>query len=178
MKTLKNWTLLEQSANHLELLVDSQHRLCLYVLEQNLFRVLIKRKGQLSLNKTWSIAPDKDVPWEGRERDDLSGFTCPTWTLTQQDDTLVVATDALRGLHAQNQPVSTAMAGQRIALNISGDAEKADLSRGDWLLSEKPLALQVAIRLSKYTGLTLRENITNGSLARLDRFIRLREAKG
>ncbi|WP_227318578.1 selenocysteine-specific translation elongation factor [Cedecea davisae] len=45
----------------------------------------------------------------------------------------------VRGLHAQNQPVSTAMAGQRIALNISGDAEKADLSRGDWLLSEKPL---------------------------------------
>ena len=45
MKTLKNWTLDTQSANHLELLVDSQHRLCLYVLEENLFRVLIKRKG-------------------------------------------------------------------------------------------------------------------------------------
>lgn len=45
MKTLKNWTLDTQSANHLELLVDSQHRLCLYVLEENLFRVLIKRKA-------------------------------------------------------------------------------------------------------------------------------------
>ncbi|KGQ12977.1 Selenocysteine-specific elongation factor [Beauveria bassiana D1-5] len=45
----------------------------------------------------------------------------------------------VRGLHAQNQPVSGAMAGQRIALNISGDAEKTDISRGDWLLSEKPL---------------------------------------
>ncbi|SQA98828.1 SelB translation factor [Cedecea neteri] len=45
----------------------------------------------------------------------------------------------VRGLHAQNQPVSSAMAGQRIALNISGDAEKADISRGDWLLSDKPL---------------------------------------
>ncbi|VEB94964.1 SelB translation factor [Cedecea lapagei] len=45
----------------------------------------------------------------------------------------------VRGLHAQNQPVSSAVAGQRIALNISGDAEKTDISRGDWLLSEKPL---------------------------------------
>lgn len=45
----------------------------------------------------------------------------------------------VRGLHAQNQPVTHAMAGQRIALNISGDAEKTDISRGDWLLSDKPL---------------------------------------
>ena len=62
MKTLKNWTLDTQSANHLELLVDSQHCLCLYVLEENLFRVLIKRKGELALDRTWSIAPEKDVP--------------------------------------------------------------------------------------------------------------------
>lgn len=45
----------------------------------------------------------------------------------------------VRGLHAQNQPTANAFAGQRIALNISGDAEKTDINRGDWLLSEKPL---------------------------------------
>ncbi|KMK07272.1 selenocysteine-specific translation elongation factor [Pluralibacter gergoviae] len=44
----------------------------------------------------------------------------------------------VRGLHAQNQPVERACAGQRIALNITGDVEKADLSRGDWLLSQQP----------------------------------------
>ena len=96
MKTLKNWTIDTQSANHLELLVDNQHRLCLYVLEENLFRVLIKRKGQLALDRTWSIAPEQDVPWEGRRRDDVSGFTCPAWTLTQQGDALTVATEQLR----------------------------------------------------------------------------------
>lgn len=52
MKTLKNWTVDTQSANHLELLIDNQHRLCLYVLEENLFRVMIKRKGELALNRT------------------------------------------------------------------------------------------------------------------------------
>lgn len=44
----------------------------------------------------------------------------------------------VRGLHAQNQPVEHAHAGQRIALNIAGDAEKEALSRGDWLLSQQP----------------------------------------
>ncbi|ENA0612247.1 selenocysteine-specific translation elongation factor [Enterobacter bugandensis] len=44
----------------------------------------------------------------------------------------------VRGLHAQNQPTETARAGQRIALNIAGDAEKEQLSRGDWLLADAP----------------------------------------
>jgi len=96
MKTLKNWTLHTQSAHHLELLVDGQHTLCLYVLEDALFRVLLKRKGELALDRTWSIAPAEDVPWEGRARDDLSGFRCPAWSRTQTDDALSVETGSLR----------------------------------------------------------------------------------
>lgn len=46
----------------------------------------------------------------------------------------------VRGLHAQNQNTDHAWAGQRIALNISGEAEKGAISRGDWLLSERPPA--------------------------------------
>ncbi len=45
----------------------------------------------------------------------------------------------VRGLHAQNSKTNTAFAGQRIAINISGDAEKLDIKRGDWLLAEQPL---------------------------------------
>lgn len=45
----------------------------------------------------------------------------------------------VRGLHAQNQPVEQAQAGQRIALNISGDVSKEQVARGDWLLAQKPL---------------------------------------
>lgn len=46
----------------------------------------------------------------------------------------------VRGLHAQNQPTDHAHGGQRIALNIVGDAQKSDLKRGDWLLSDEPPA--------------------------------------
>ncbi|MGC4123616.1 selenocysteine-specific translation elongation factor [Enterobacter sp.] len=67
----------------------------------------------------------------------------------------------VRGLHAQNQPVEHAHAGQRIALNIAGDAEKAQLNRGDWLLSEvlpEPserviVSLQTHIPLSQWQPL-------------------------
>ena len=44
----------------------------------------------------------------------------------------------IRALHAQNQPVERAGAGHRIAINITGDVSKENVSRGDWLLSQAP----------------------------------------
>ena len=56
-----------------------------------------------------------------------------------------------RALHAQNQSVTRAQAGERIALNIVGDVEKAQIARGDWLLAEPQpqgtTRLTVALRL-------------------------------
>ena len=96
MKTLKNWSLAGSDAHHVALTVDGKHTLCLYVLETGMFRVAIKRQGAYSLDRTWSIAPESDVPWEGRQRDSLAGFTLPSFTLEEEGDTLVVATDKLR----------------------------------------------------------------------------------
>lgn len=95
MKTLKNWTLAAQHADHVELLVDERHRFCLYVLENDLFRVLIKREGELALDRTWSIAP-QDVPWEGRDRLSVAGFSLPGYQLRQEGERLVVSTPRLR----------------------------------------------------------------------------------
>ncbi|MDN0093667.1 selenocysteine-specific translation elongation factor [Yersinia rohdei] len=44
----------------------------------------------------------------------------------------------VRGIHAQNQKTQQAQAGQRIALNISGDISKQQINRGDWLLAQQP----------------------------------------
>ena len=62
----------------------------------------------------------------------------------------------VRGLHAQNQPVEQAHGGQRIALNIAGAAQKEDLNRGDWLLSEAPPAPseRVIVELQTHVPLT------------------------
>lgn len=62
----------------------------------------------------------------------------------------------VRGLHAQNQPTEHAHSGQRIALNIVGDAQKEALNRGDWLLSDAPPAPveRVIVELHSHTPLT------------------------
>ncbi|MFW0764735.1 selenocysteine-specific translation elongation factor [Trabulsiella odontotermitis] len=62
----------------------------------------------------------------------------------------------VRGLHAQNQPVEQAHGGQRIALNIVGDVQKEDLTRGDWLLSETPPdpTERVIVELNSHQPLT------------------------
>ena len=42
----------------------------------------------------------------------------------------------VRGLHAQNQTAQAAQAGQRVALNLSGERlSVGDISRGDWLVT-------------------------------------------
>ncbi|QDY44128.1 glycoside hydrolase family 31 protein [Candidatus Pantoea soli] len=96
MKTLKNWSVARSDRHHVELTVEGKHSLCLYVLEPGLFRVVIKRQGNWSLDRTWSIAPEQDVPWEGRSRDSLAGFTLPGFTLQETDNTLTISTDVLR----------------------------------------------------------------------------------
>ncbi len=44
----------------------------------------------------------------------------------------------VRGIHSQNHTVEQAKAGERVALNLSGNIEKQQISRGDWLLSQQP----------------------------------------
>lgn len=93
MKTLKNWVLNRQAADHVELKVDGQHLFRIYILESGLFRVLIKQRGELALNRTWSIAQQTDVPWEGRDRESTEGFARPAFELVQCDAELCISTD-------------------------------------------------------------------------------------
>ncbi|MCX7180646.1 MAG: selenocysteine-specific translation elongation factor, partial [Proteobacteria bacterium] len=43
----------------------------------------------------------------------------------------------VRSLHVQGQPAEEGRAGQRIAINLAGNIEKADLSRGMWLVAPR-----------------------------------------
>ena len=42
----------------------------------------------------------------------------------------------VRGVHAQDAPSASGKAGDRCALNVSGDIHKDDIERGDWVTSE------------------------------------------
>ncbi|SOH95534.1 alpha-glucosidase [Monaibacterium marinum] len=100
MKTLKSWTLERQRPDGVELRVEDRHILRVVALENQLFRVSLKKDGAWRLPRTWSIAPKTDVaktdvPWEGRNRDDMSGFDSPRVTI-EDGDALTLSTDTIR----------------------------------------------------------------------------------
>ena len=67
------------------------------VLEPTLMRVRYRPASGYKEARTWAIAPQsgQDVPWHGRARDDLHGFSCPAATLTQTADAVRLDTGQL-----------------------------------------------------------------------------------
>ncbi len=86
-----------QSGAHLTLASDQGERVHLFVLEQDLIRVMALPAGRLDQPRTWAIAPGlDDAPLEGRDRFDLSGFALPDFALEQDETHLVLSTALVR----------------------------------------------------------------------------------
>jgi len=69
----------------------------LFVLEDDIVRVAVLPGGKWNLAKTWAIAPGlEDVSTEGRDRLDLSGFSCPAFRTENDGAQLRVETAAIR----------------------------------------------------------------------------------
>ena len=68
-----------------------------WVLADDLIRVLFLRNAQLKEPRTWTVAPGGvDVPWEGRDRLDTSAFPRPDFSLAQSDDEITMAGSKLK----------------------------------------------------------------------------------
>ncbi len=64
-----------RDGNRLTLKSDGGAVAHVFVLEDDILRVLVLPDGVLKQPKSWAIAPGlEDVPTEGRDRFDLSGF--------------------------------------------------------------------------------------------------------
>ncbi|MBU2956044.1 glycoside hydrolase family 31 protein [Paracoccus sp. 1_MG-2023] len=96
MKTLKDWTLQGRDGAAVTLLTDGGRRMRIAVLERDLIRVSLTGRDGWRLGRSWSVAPNGDVPFEGRSRDDLTGFSCPDYDLSDTDEGLVIDTGTLR----------------------------------------------------------------------------------
>ncbi len=69
----------------------------IFILEDDIIRVAVLPNGVWNLDRTWAIAPGADdVAYEGRPREDLSGFSCPQHTQTSADGVLTLETAKLR----------------------------------------------------------------------------------
>ncbi len=97
MKTLRKWSYIKTEQNRINLKVDEKHLLSLFVLEDKLVRVLLRKNGEFRQRQTWSITPaETPMPLEGRDRLSMEGFSLPEFTQALTEDTLILETRALR----------------------------------------------------------------------------------
>lgn len=91
------FALQSQSGNHLTLSSPSGAVAHVWVLEEDIVRVLVLPQGQLQMPRSWTVAPGlENLPVEGRDRFDLSGFSLPPYALTQDGTQLRISTSAVR----------------------------------------------------------------------------------
>jgi len=96
------------TANHLVLRSPEGHVGHLFVLEEDIIRVMVLPEGKLRAKRSWSVCPgEEDIPATGRDRFDLAGFALPDYVLHEGAGQLVVTTQQLRltvtlaGLHCR-----------------------------------------------------------------------------
>jgi len=76
--------------------LDAGWQCRVFVLADDLMRVLLVRDGVLKEPRTWMIAPNgSDTPWEGCDRLDVSRFPRPGFALREDEGDVAIATDAL-----------------------------------------------------------------------------------
>ena len=91
------FALAKGAGNHLTLHALEGPVAHIFVLEEDIVRVLLLPNGTLFEPKSWAICPGgEDVPSEGRDRFDLSGFSLPPFALETSSSTLTVTTREIR----------------------------------------------------------------------------------
>lgn len=78
---------------------DKKLEIRLMVLEEDIIRILFIPNSPVNLEKTWLVAPGReDVPYQGRDRLDLSLFSLPDFTYESNDHEVTVQTSLLRAV--------------------------------------------------------------------------------
>ena len=94
----------ERTAEGARFTFDNGWACRLFVLDDALFRVLFVRPEGLREPRTWMVAPEGvDVPWEGRDRLDVTAFARPAFDVEERDNRVVVKTAALEA-HVRLRP--------------------------------------------------------------------------
>ena len=86
-----------QEDNHLVLGSAEGHVAHIFVLEEDIIRIMLLPNGELRFPRTWAIEPGaEDVAYDGRDRFDLSGFSLPNFLQEQDGDVLRITTAQIR----------------------------------------------------------------------------------
>src|SRR5450631_2032065 len=91
------FALTARKEGHLTLASDQGGTAHVFVLENDIIRVLVLPTGRLNQPRTFAIAPGaEDVVQDGRDRFDLTGFTEPEFALEANAESLYIETGAIR----------------------------------------------------------------------------------
>lgn len=97
MKTLKQARFLKQEGNRIDIQCERDYVMHIYVLEQDIIRVAFTQKNTFKLDRTWAITPNQDdVPFEGRPRISVEGFSLPDYQLNLDNESIEIATEQLK----------------------------------------------------------------------------------
>ncbi|MBI0329162.1 glycoside hydrolase family 31 protein [Burkholderia plantarii] len=100
MASLNNrprFALATRSGAHLVLGSNGAARIEVFVLADDIVRVLVLPDGTLRAPRTWAIAPGlEDTAVEGRDRRDIDGFDATPYTVAELADRLVLETGSVR----------------------------------------------------------------------------------
>ncbi len=96
MRRLKNWDRVRPKPAGVETGVEGGGLMRIEALEETLFRVSFLNRGAWACDRTWAIAPSGEIPWEGRARDDISGFACPAFGTEEGPEGVTLHTGQMR----------------------------------------------------------------------------------
>jgi alpha-glucosidase len=100
MATLKHpprFALSASEPHRVELTSVDGHRIEIFPLADDIIRVLVLPHGALRVPRTWSIAPGlEDVPLDGRDRHDLSGFEPGSFRVQSDSSSVAIETPLIR----------------------------------------------------------------------------------
>lgn len=91
------FALAERDGPRVTLRADTGAVAHLFVLEEDVVRVLLLTSGAVTSPPSWAVAPgQEDIAEPGRDRMDVAGFSAPDFTLEETDAHLVISTARLR----------------------------------------------------------------------------------
>src|SRR6516164_1126022 len=97
MQPLTSASFVERTAEGARFVFDGGWQCRIFVLADDLVRVLFIRPEGLREPRTWMVAPQADdVPWEGRDRLDIERFLRPTFDFEAREREVAIRAGALR----------------------------------------------------------------------------------
>ena len=96
MRVVGDATLASSTAHGVTLHVAGGHKLHVTALEEDMIRVRLDHARGRAVRSSWMVAPGGKAPYEGRDKEDLSGFALPRVSIDDVDGVLRVATSRLR----------------------------------------------------------------------------------